>query len=248
MDVIKDTEEFCRKRRLREFFQNSENSDESLVRNKSNFKPNSNRDKQLEDYINCFKTAAQINQTDIRVRDNITILERKALENIRSDNTIIIKEADKGGAIVIMDKDHYKEMVLEQLNDIHFYQELPSNQDSKTMSRIKKYVTKFTKNLTDKEEDFLLNFEVKTSNFYGLPKIHKSKQIQTGKHNLCEPYIKLPRPTDLKLRPIVAGSSCPTQRLSNFLDIILKPLCKLIPSYIRDDMDFLKSYTKYRQR
>lgn len=78
MDVIKDTEEFCRKLRLREFFQNSENSDESLVRNKSNFKPNSNRDKQLEDYINCFKTAAQINQTDIRVRDNITILERKA--------------------------------------------------------------------------------------------------------------------------------------------------------------------------
>lgn len=154
MDVIKDTEEFCRKLRLREFFQNSENSDESLVRNKSNFKPNSNRDKQLEDYINCFKTAAQINQTDIRVRDNITILERKALENIRSDNTIIIKEADKGGAIVIMDKDHYKEMVLEQLNDIHFYQELPSNQDSKTMSRIKKYVTKFTKNLTDKEDNF----------------------------------------------------------------------------------------------
>lgn len=48
------------------------------------------------------------------------------------------------------------------------------------MSRIKKYVTKFSKNLTDKEEDFLLNFEVKTSNFYGLPKIHKSKQIQTG--------------------------------------------------------------------
>lgn len=90
-----------------------------------------------------------------------------------------------------------------------------------------------------KEEDFLLNFEVKTSNFYGLPKIHKSKQIQTGIQNLCEPYIKLPRPTDLKLRPIVTGPSCPTQRLSNFLDIIFKPLCKLIPSYIRDDLDFL---------
>lgn len=34
VDVIKDTEEFCKKLRLREFFQNSENSDESLVRNK----------------------------------------------------------------------------------------------------------------------------------------------------------------------------------------------------------------------
>lgn len=115
VDVSKDTEEFCRKLALREFFQNSENSDESLVKNKSNFKPNSNRDiKQLEDYINCLKTAAQINQTDVRVRDNITMLERIAFEKIRSDNTIIIKEADKGGAIVIMDIDHYKEMVLEQ--------------------------------------------------------------------------------------------------------------------------------------
>lgn len=79
---------------------------------------------------------------------------------------------------------------------------------------------------------------MKTSNFYGLPKIHKSIQIQTGIQN-CEPYIDLPRPTDLKLCPIMAGPSCPTQRRSNFLDIILKPLFKLIPSYIRDDMDFL---------
>lgn len=55
---------------------------------------------------------------------------------------------------------------------------------------------------------------MKTSNFYGLPKIHKSKQIQTGIQNLCEPYIELPRPTDLKLRPIVAGPSCPAQRIS----------------------------------
>lgn len=50
---------------------------------------------------------------DICVWDNIIILERKVLENIRSDNIIIIKEVDKGGVIVIMDKDYYKEMVLE---------------------------------------------------------------------------------------------------------------------------------------
>lgn len=68
---------FVGKSDLESFFQNSENSDESLVRNKSNFKPNLNRDKQLEDYISCLKTAAQINHTDVRVRDNITILKEK---------------------------------------------------------------------------------------------------------------------------------------------------------------------------
>ena len=41
------------------------------------------------------------------------------------------------------------------------------------------------------------------------------------------------------MRPIIAGPSCPTQRLSNLLDIILKPLCIEIPSFMKDDMDFL---------
>ena len=51
-------------------------------------------------------------------------------------------------------------------------------------------------------------------------------------------YIKLPPPPDLKFRPIVARPASPTHRLSNFVDIILKPLCKHVPSYIRDDFDF----------
>ena len=108
------------------------------------------------------------------------------------------------------------------------------------MSHIKKFIHKFQDNTTEKEKDYLVNFEVKTSNFYGLPKVHKSKQIQDGIQDADSFYIKLPRPTDLKLRPIVAGPCCPTQRLSNLLDIILKPLCKLVPSFVKDDMDFLR--------
>ncbi|XP_014783644.1 uncharacterized protein LOC106878817 [Octopus bimaculoides] len=41
------------------------------------------------------------------------------------------------------------------------------------------------------------------------------------------------------MRPIVAGPQAPTQQLSHFTDVLLKPLCPLIPSYIRDDIDFL---------
>ena len=41
------------------------------------------------------------------------------------------------------------------------------------------------------------------------------------------------------MRPIVAGPSSPTHRLSNFIDLILKPPCKHVPSYMRDDLDFL---------
>jgi hypothetical protein len=38
-DLKKDIEEFCRKFRLREFFQSENNEDESLVRNKKGFQP-----------------------------------------------------------------------------------------------------------------------------------------------------------------------------------------------------------------
>jgi hypothetical protein len=87
--------------------------------------------------------------------------------------------------------------------------------------------------------DYLTNFETKASNFYGLPKIHKSKEIQSGLIRENSSYVKLPQPSDLKLRPIVAGPACSTHRLSDFLDILLKPLCQFVPKYIRDDLDFL---------
>ncbi|KAK3091940.1 hypothetical protein FSP39_023867 [Pinctada imbricata] len=138
-----------------------------------------------------------------------------------------------------MDREHYKKMVMDQLNDRNFYHELTSPEDARTMNKIKKFTSVYADSLTDKEIDYLNNFEMKSSNFYGLPKIHKSKEIQHGIQAKNATYVKLPQPGDLKLRPIVAGPACPTHRLSNLLDIILKALCKLVPSYIRDDIDFL---------
>ena len=54
----------------------------------------------------------------------------------------------------------------------------------------------------------------------------------------------MPQPETLKLRPIIAGPSCQTHRLSNLLDILLKPLTQFIPSYVRDDIDFLNHLPK----
>ena len=54
------------------------------------------------------------------------------------------------------------------------------------------------------------------------------------------PYIHIQKPNDLKLRPIIAGPACETNRISNLLDIILKPLLKYIKSYVKDDLDILR--------
>ena len=159
------------------------------------------------------------------MRQNIPRSQKQALNTLQKDTGIVIKEADKGGAIVIMDKNYYKEKILEQLNDRNFYREIDGNMDKTTMQVIGRLVTKYQNHITDKEQNFLLQFEVKTSNFYGLPKIHKSMEIQDAISQQNNAYVYLHSPADLKFRPIVAGPQCPTHRLSNFIDIILKPLC-----------------------
>ena len=179
------------------------------------------------------------NVVDTDIKSNINKSQRKAIKDLQKDTSIVIKEADKGGAIVIMDANHYEQMVSDQLEDQSFSKKLPQNEDKKTMSQIGKLIRNHGQNLTKNEIDYLTNFEVRTSNFYGLPKIHKSKEIQENIRNCKNTHIKIPKPEDLKLRPIIAGPSSSTQRLSNLLDILLKPLCKKVPSFIRDDMDFL---------
>ncbi|KAK3098881.1 hypothetical protein FSP39_023944 [Pinctada imbricata] len=239
VDLVKDMEEFCRKLRLREFFQSQNHEEESLVKNKKGFKPPLNRDKHLGEYIHCLRQSANNNIVDNHIKSNINNSQQKAIKDLQKDTSIVTKEADKGGAIVIMDANHYEQMALDQLEDTSFYKKLPKNEDRKTMSLIGRLIRFHGHQLTKNEIDYLTNFEVITSNFYGLPKIHKSRDIQENIQNCREAHVKIPKPEDLKLRPIIAGPSCSTQRLSNLLDILLKPLCKKVPSFIRDDMDFL---------
>ena len=69
------------------------------------------------------------------------------------------------------------------------------------------------------EIDYLTKFQHKSSNFYGLPEIHKTEM----KNKISE-YISYLQPNDLKLHPIKAGYKCPTKCLSNFVNILLKAI------------------------
>ena len=110
VDLITDTDEFCRKLRLREFFGNTNYEDGSLVRNKKGTNPQPNRDKHLKEYISWLKQTANTNSVDSHVKSNLPKSQQKTIKKLQNDESIIIKEADEGGGIVIMDKDHCKEM------------------------------------------------------------------------------------------------------------------------------------------
>ena len=84
------------------------------------------------------------------------------------------------------------------------------------------------------------SFPWKTSNFYILPKIHKSTEIIQAIARSDKDYIEMSPPDNLKGRPIVAGPASPTQRLSEFLDTLLKPIVPKLSTYVKDDWDFIR--------
>eukprot|EP00106_Octopus_bimaculoides_P001170 XP_014768612.1 PREDICTED: uncharacterized protein LOC106868030 [Octopus bimaculoides] len=112
------------------------------------------------------------------------------------------------------------------------------------MNNLRTLLNSYREGLTDKEYDYITNFKCKSSLFYGIPKVHKSKVISEACKKATDVIIKIPSPKDLKLRPIIAGPVCETHHLSNFLDTLLKPFLKHITSYIRDDIDMLNHLPK----
>ena len=210
----------------------------------STFAPPAHRNKVLDAAINYLKS--QTFDTEIKnAKSNLSRSERDGLKKLKENKDIIIKEADKGGCVVIMNRSHYQKMVMDQLGNVNTYKITTPKCDKKVMTKLERYVTKYKSILSDKERTYLTKFQPKTSNFYGLPKIHKSLNIMDAIKEQNSDCINILEPQDLKLRPIVAGPSCPTRPLSNFVDIIIKPLLLHVKSYIKDSMDFLNKCSRH---
>ena len=114
----------------------------------------------------------------------------------------------------------------------------------KVMKELRKLVEKYKDDLMNKEIDYLTHFSYNTSNFYGLPEVHKSDIITLAIMEQNSEYIKILESEDLILHPIGAGLNCPNKHLSKFIDIIIKPLVIHVKSYIRDSIDFLQKCSR----
>lgn len=62
-----------------------------------------------------------------RVKYNLTREEVIALKSLAEDKTMVIKQADKWGGIVILDHIDYEKEVMRQLSDHELYIRLPSD-------------------------------------------------------------------------------------------------------------------------
>ena len=135
---------------------------------------------------------------------------------------IIIKQADKGSAVVVIDKETYINEARRQLDDREVYTPLdrdPTEDMAEIINeRIKDCHDKG--NIDKKTRDYLMVSEdARPGRFYLLPKIHKPG---------CPG------------RPVVSGCSTTTEKISEFVDNKLRPLVPEVESYVKDTNDFLR--------
>ena len=168
------------------------------------------------DIINC-RSLLDFNS------NNLSVSETTLLENILSDRNIIIKPADKGGKIVILDRNDYIKEAERQLSNTKFYRKI----DSPIFDATAKMISNWTlnmfrqKRITKETVDRLLcnNRNPRPRIFYLLPKIHKESW---------------PLPNIPPGRPIVSDCSSESYESAKYIDVFLQPLVKKIPSFIRD--------------
>ena len=162
------------------------------------------------------------------VNRNISGPERQALKSLRDNNNIVIKQADKGGAVVVWRKDLYQAEAERQLLDRSSYKLLNKDPSSDHQTLIKTTVNNFIKNKDlPPNATNLINSNPRTSQFYMLPKIHKQ---------------------NIPGRPIISAHSCPTAFISQYLDDLLRPMVEALPTYVKDSSHALNIFDGFRFR
>ena len=140
-----DISDFIRRLRLHEYFHNSDNNfsyeSPNPFRVKSMLIPQPGREASLDAF--CNTTERQLlTAKPIKIRDNLTKRERRALNRLIRRQDIIIKPADKGSGIVVMDMDWYENECLRQLNDTQFYEKMDKDISPLTYECVKKYISR----------------------------------------------------------------------------------------------------------
>ncbi|CAJ0964824.1 unnamed protein product [Ranitomeya imitator] len=182
----------------------------------------------LKTFIHFVDTSFQKLRQDtdrgmIHYPSNLSVSERQALRSLQNEKDIIIKPADKGGAIVVMDKLLYRNEVYRQLGDTTTSKRLPQNPSNLIQNMIKTTLDHFQTRgiLYIKTHEFLTKKHPITPVIYILPKIHKKLQNPPG-------------------RPIVASTDSLLAPISIYLEKILPPLIRNTSSFLLDTGAFLE--------
>ncbi|XP_066447099.1 uncharacterized protein [Eleutherodactylus coqui] len=152
-----------------------------------------------------------------------------AVKNLSKNQSVIIKPADKGGAVVVMDRFKYLNEIRRQLNDVSTYEKLRQDPTLRFQMQLRVLINEaINQAIIDQQlADYLLIEYPITPTIYVLPKIHKDLANPPG-------------------RPIISGRESLFSNISRFLDRVLRPFAIRGLSYIRDTSDFLNKIKEVR--
>ena len=220
--------------RLAFYFADSPSSQSIIPKNETGpvFNPpaNSSTDSILTDYITQLKSNVRSTLLNSRSlfspTDNIIL---NTLTSLKKNTKITIKPSDKNLGLVILDTAHYKTLCLTHLNDITTYQEVLNYSPNHSWAKLKLLLSKLDllhpksnpKTLTKLATSLLQLLghpTLRIPSFYILPKIHKNP---------------------MQSRPIVSSTSSMTYHASVYLDRLLQPVLKLLPTVCTSSLQLI---------
>ena len=157
---------------------------------------------------------------------NITREEFQALNDLKRDGDRVILTADKGVALVVMEKRDYIQKA-ENLLNTSTYKKIPEDPTIKQKNKLVN-ILKRIKNEKGLNEDTyrkLYPTGAVSSKFYGLPKVHKPGN---------------------PLRPIVSSTGTATYQSAKELARILKPLVGNSTHHVQNTRDFVEQIQETR--
>ncbi|XP_033729648.1 uncharacterized protein LOC117318802 [Pecten maximus] len=154
-------------------------------------------------------------------RDNLGMGERKALQALKRNTDIVIKPADKGSAVVVMNREDYIQEANRQLSNETFYRKVDQDLTGEHANKVNAAISRIQlKGDIDKDTaEFLRCDSPRAGSFYLLPKIHKAGNPG---------------------RPIINSIGHPTEKISKFIDFHLRSHVESLPSYLKDTTYYLK--------
>lgn len=224
--IKNDLREFGRKLKCRAHFDQHVNLGEEgelpQFKQKSKWIPD-DVDPILDVYLSNLEERVLSIKADKRNYSNLSKEENLALKNLRSYKDIIIKEADKGSAVVVWGKSDYCKEAYRQLLDKDVYEEVENFSFEEVNCSINKLLNSLQSRglISKRNAEYLFVRKPRLGRFYLLPKIHKRLENVPG-------------------RPVISNCGTATERISEFLDFCIQPMVQFVPSVIKDTTQFLK--------
>ena len=159
--------------------------------------------------------------------NNLSSSEQLSLKQLKSDRNIVIKEADKGSAVVVRDRGDYISEANRQLEDRQVYEEIEVDPTLDLGKTINSRLNELREEDPGLEEvtDYLQVKDSRLGRLYLLPTIHKGLSSVKG-------------------RPVISNCGTITEHISEYLDHHLNPLVSQSRSYVKDTNHFLSRLSK----